>query len=89
MVTAEDPASFIVLSASTDQYTADLRDLADENPGLAKIAGMMAAMIRRQFPGANGRSVIGAAQAANGALALVEHGGGELGRALTDSPEPV
>jgi hypothetical protein len=75
LIATEDPDFFAGLSASTDQYIAGLRDLAADNPGLAKIAEMMAEMIRGQFPGADGQTVIAAAQAANGALLLVEHGG--------------
>lgn len=68
------------LQASTDQYGAGLRDLAEANPELARVARSMAQVIRGQCPAADGRAVIAAAQAATGAVALVRHlGDRELG----------
>lgn len=68
----------MALRAATDQHAAGLRDLTDVTPGLAELSGAMARMILEQFPDADGRAVIAAAQAANGALALIERDGGEL-----------
>lgn len=67
------------LQASTDQYGAGLRDLAEGNPDLARIARAMATMIRQQPTHVDGSAVIAAAQAAHGAMAMVREGGGELG----------
>lgn len=76
---SEDPM-LAALIASTDQYGAGLRDLAEANPEVAHIARTMAAVIRQQYPEADGQTVIAAAQAANGTPLLVRHlGGGELG----------
>lgn len=70
---------FAALQASTDQYGAGLRDLAEANPKLARVAKVMAQMIAEQYPAADGRAVIAAAQAATAAVALVRHlGEGEL-----------
>ena len=66
------------LQASTDQYGAGLRDLAESNPDLLRMARAMATMIRQQHPQADGSTVIAAAQAAHGAMAMVKAGGGEL-----------
>jgi hypothetical protein len=74
----EDPM-FTALQASTDQYGAGLRDLAEGNPDLLKTARAMARMIRSQHPGADGSTVIAAAQAGHGAMAMIRAGGGELG----------
>jgi hypothetical protein len=74
-----DDFPLAALQASTDQYGAGLRDLAEANPKLAHVAGSMAQVIRGQYPAADGRAVIAAAQAATGAVALVRHlGEGEL-----------
>ena len=67
------------LRASTDQYGAGLRDLADANPQLGGFARVMAQVILMQYPDADGRVIIAAAQAANGAIALAKRDGGELG----------
>lgn len=75
---ADEEPVFIALRDATDQYCAGLRDLAEETPGVPEFARAMAAMIRGQFPSADGRSLIAAAQAANGACALIKQGGGEL-----------
>jgi hypothetical protein len=76
----EDVFPFAALQASTDQYGAGLRDLAEANPKLARVAESMAKVILGQCPAADGRAVIAAAQAATGAVALVRHlGEGELG----------
>jgi hypothetical protein len=95
-MTPEDPG-LEALRASTDQYTAGLRDLAEATPAMAEVAAAMAAMIRALCPGADGNTVIAAAQAANGARAIIEHAGGTLnevgivnlialaGRALTET----
>lgn len=64
---------FAALQASADQYGAGLRDLAAANPKLARVADSMATVIRGQYPEADGRAVIAAAQAAIGAVALVCH----------------
>jgi len=72
-----DPV-LMALRASTDQYGAGLRDLAAAHPELAELARAMAQMIREQCPGADGSAVIAAAQAANGAVALIAEQGGHL-----------
>lgn len=77
MSTPEDLA-LTALRAATDQHAAGLRDLADVTPGLAELSGAMARMILEQCPDTDGRAVIAAAQAANGAIALTERGGGAL-----------
>jgi hypothetical protein len=66
------------LQASTDQYGAGLRDAAEGNPDLARMARAMAAVIREQHPGADGSTVIAAAQAAFGAIGMVRAAGSEL-----------
>jgi hypothetical protein len=66
------------LQASTDQYGAGLRELAESNPELMRTARAMAVMIREQYPDADGSTVIAAAQAANGAITMVQADGGEL-----------
>jgi len=75
----EDDALLARLQASTDQYGAGLRDLAEGNPDLTRMAKMLATVIRRQCPNADGSTVIAAAQASTGAMAIVRAGGGDLG----------
>jgi hypothetical protein len=73
----EDP-TLSALRASTDQYGAGLRDLAESSPDLMRTAHAMARMIREQHPAADGSTVIAAAQAANGAIEMVRADGDEL-----------
>lgn len=66
------------LRAAGDQYSMGLRDLMAGTPGLADLAAAMATVVEGQCPGADGHALIAAAQAADGALALFEQGGGAL-----------
>jgi hypothetical protein len=77
MGSTEDDA-VTALRAAGDQYGMSLRDLMAGAPGLAGLAGAMAAVVEGQCPGADGRALIAAAQAADGAVALFEQGGGAL-----------
>ena len=75
----EGDALLARLQASTDQHGAGLRDLAEGNPDLMRMARALAHVIRHQNPAADGATVIAAAQAGTGAMAMVRAGGGDLG----------
>lgn len=77
----QDPEQALVLAAlraSTDQYGAGLRDLAAETPEIARLATAMARVIRMQYPDVDGRAIMAAAQAGNGAIEMAKRGGGEM-----------